>query len=109
MAAAVYCVLVNSRSAIRPIRRVPSWRAVSRSTKSASWLHSSTSASGCAAMASSVRRMPTSTTFSSLPPDSAIGRYSMASSACTKDPGSTPLEALRKKSPVTGWSQRSRA
>src|SRR5215217_5691699 len=48
--------------------------------------------------------MPTSTTFSSAPPDSGIGRKPMASRAWTKDIGIWPLVALRKNRPTAGWS-----
>ena len=49
--------------------------------------------------------MPMSTTFSYDSPDSGIGWNPIASSAWTNDIGSEPLDALRKKSALTGWSQ----
>ena len=60
-------------------------------------------------MASRVRWMPMSTTFCPGPPDSGIGRYSIACNARMNGVGNAPDEALRKNSAVTGWPQVSSA
>lgn len=86
-----------------PVRRESSSTSVASSAaKSPSWLTSMTSPDRCA-IASSVRLMPMSTTFSCASPDSGIGWKPIARSACTKLIGSEPLEAFRKKSPFTSW------
>jgi hypothetical protein len=57
------------------------------------------------AIASSIRWMPTSTTFMPGGPDSGTGRRPIAIRAWTKLIGIVPELALRKNSALTGWSQ----
>ncbi len=54
-------------------------------------------------MASSIRMMPTSTTFIPGGPDSGTGRRPIAISAWMNGIGMWPEVALRKNSALTGW------